>query len=241
MTLLLTLTRVPNVLGIYGTKPIGAVAAGDYFPPSAALLHPEASESYRKLEQETGKKLRISDMFRSAEMSLQALQQKSGVQPPGFSAHNFGMAIDVAVDACLSSFALTKEGFDSLMARYGWYCHRKDHKLGFEAWHYNFLGAPGEAVPYLAACASHTNTAAGIELKLQSAYGGNFEMSTADMQARLKRLGLYGGDVDGDFGPRTRTAVLAFERAWKLPEDGTADLKMQRTLAFVTAEKLIIS
>jgi hypothetical protein len=233
--LTMRLKRIPGVLGIYGKRPIGGVPAGDYFPDSAALLHPDAAAAYLAVEAGTGKKLRVSDIFRSPESSLMAMQQKSGVQPPGFSGHNFGFSIDIAVDDCLKRFGMTKTQFDAMMETYGWFCHRKDHARGFEEWHYNHFGTGADAEPWLAACEKSTVTSAGVEAKMRTVYGANFVLDTSELQTLLKKLGLYGGSVDGDFGPRSQAAVLAFERAWKLPEDGSPDPKMMRTLATVAA------
>lgn len=239
--LTMILKQVPNVLGIYGTGK-GGIPAGDYFPPSAALLHPDAAAAFEKLQTETGKRVRLSDMFRTPESSLQAMQTKAGVQPPGFSGHNFGFSIDVAVAANLKAFGLDKKGFDELMQKYGWYCHRKDHLMpSFEEWHYNHFGVGGAEAPYLAACAQSTVTGAGVELKIVQTYGASFTMDTTELQRELQKLKLYGGDIDGDFGPRSQQAVLAFERTWKLPVDGSPDPKMLRTLATVTAERTVVA
>ena len=234
--LTLQLKQLPNVLGIYGTGK-GGIPAGDYFPPNAAYLHPEAADSFLKLQKDTGKRLRVSDVFRTPESSLMAMQQKSGVQPPGFSGHNFGFAIDVAVDACLKSFGMSKPTFDAFMGSYGWFCHRKDGKRGFEDWHYNHFGLGPAAAQYHQACANSPVTSDGVEARIVATYGPAFTLTTMELQTLLKGLKLYNGDIDGDFGPRTREAVWAFERTWKLPEDGKADPKMMRTLATVAAEK----
>lgn len=238
--LTMILKRVPGVLGIYGLRPIGEVPAGDYFPSSAALLQPDAAAGFLAVEAGTGKKLRVSDIFRSPEASLAAMQKKTGVQPPGWSGHNFGFSIDVALDACLASFAMTKQAFDAMMASYGWYCHRKDHARGSEDWHYNFFGVGAVAAPWLAACANSVVTSAGVEAKMLALYGESFKLSTIEIQTLLQKLKMYGGDIDGVFGPRSQQAVLAFERAWLLPMDGQPDPRMMRTLATVASEQQLI-
>lgn len=233
------LKRVPNVLGIYGTGK-GGIPAGDYFPPSAALLHPDAAAAYAAVEAGTGKRLRVSDIFRSPESSLMAMQQKAGVQPPGYSGHNFGFSIDVATDACLKSFGMTKKAFDEMMESYGWYCHRKDRQRGFEDWHYNHFGVGAVAAPWLAACASSVVTSAGIEAKIVATYGKSFQLSNEELQTLLQKLKMYGGEIDGDIGPKSQQAILAFERAWHLPMDGRADAKMMRTLATVASDQQLL-
>jgi peptidoglycan hydrolase-like protein with peptidoglycan-binding domain len=46
------------------------------------------------------------------------------------------------------------------------------------------------------------------------------------LQTRLKELGLYLGRVDGDFGPKTETAIKAFQASADLPVDGIASLEL---------------
>ncbi len=45
------------------------------------------------------------------------------------------------------------------------------------------------------------------------AAAGPPEMLVADIQRELARLGLYTGSIDGLIGPRTRTAIIAYQRA----------------------------
>ena len=46
--------------------------------------------------------------------------------------------------------------------------------------------------------------------------------SVRQMQERLKELGFYSGDCDGDYGPGTQTAVRLFQSQHGLEEDGAA-------------------
>jgi hypothetical protein len=50
--------------------------------------------------------------------------------------------------------------------------------------------------------------------------------SVQAIQARLKALGFYAGAVDGLAGPRTRSAIAAFQRANGLPVDGSANREL---------------
>ena len=54
----------------------------------------------------------------------------------------------------------------------------------------------------------------------------------SDLQARLKALGYYQGQVDGSFGQNTLAAVLAFQKAQGLSADGIAG---QATLSRLSA------
>ena len=220
------LVRVPNVVGIYGKS-------GKEFPARMAFLQPDAAAAYAAASK---LKLVVSDMLRSAEESLMARQQKSGVQPPGFSAHNYGFAIDIATDAVLKATKLTKPALDKELEEYGWYCHRKDGKRGMEDWHYNFLGNRDEAAPFLKVCERSSNRSGAIEAKIKAVFGDGLKLTPEEAQTALSKLKMYRGEIDGKFGNQSKTALMIFQRAWKLPETGALDDKTERTLAFVTAE-----
>ena len=55
-----------------------------------------------------------------------------------------------------------------------------------------------------------------------------------DIQRRLKDLGYYSGPADGDFGPATEKAVIAFQKANKLTADGKVG---EKTLAMLNSSK----
>ncbi|WP_255247486.1 glycosyl hydrolase family 18 protein [Paucisalibacillus globulus] len=46
-----------------------------------------------------------------------------------------------------------------------------------------------------------------------------------DLQTKLKKAGLYKSKIDGSYGPGTRSAVIAFQKKYKLPADGIAGAK----------------
>ena len=106
----------------------------------------------------------VSDMFRTAEASLAAMQKKRGVQPPSYSHHNYGRAIDLDVDQTLKMMRAQemttgdypdgqdvapenftgdhvpvkdKRTLDFWLAERGWYCFRGDHKTGRSKAHPN--------------------------------------------------------------------------------------------------------
>ena len=56
------------------------------------------------------------------------------------------------------------------------------------------------------------------------------------MQKRLKELGYYNGSADGDFGPETEKAVIAFQKANGLTADGKAG---KQTLAKLNSRSAI--
>jgi hypothetical protein len=228
----------PSVKGIYGD--------GVLFR-SSRYLHPEAAESFEKLEDETGG-LVYTGMRRTAEASLAASRAKQGVQPPGYSGHNYGLSVDVAIEdftvpggterrqGTLTSLGLSYPELLAVMEKHGWYCHRRDRQRGFEEWHFNFLEMSKGANHYLAAAGR--SWALAIESLIQDLYGASFDLRDLEMQEALQKLGLYGGGLDGIIGPRSKEAIWAFQRAWKLTK-GPADGATQRTLAFVAAEIVV--
>lgn len=213
----LVLRQLPDTtLGIYGPDK-------NTMPASMRRLHPLAAESFQNL----AGVLRISDAFRTPESSLHAMQIKRGVQPPGFSAHNFGFAIDVALGDCLKRLGMTKTKFDEAMAEYGWFCHRRDHNRGMEDWHYNH-GIEAFIDP------KDTSTAPAVERLIQQTYGEQLRLSALEAQTLLKQMRYYQGDLDGEIGPRTEAAIGAFQKAWQVKESGLGR-KTQRVLAVVAA------
>jgi hypothetical protein len=191
----------------------------------------------------------VSDMYRSPESSLAARASGRGAQPPGFSAHNFGEAVDVALDATMTNLAklrgakrVTKPELDAELAEYGWYCHRTDGKVGKskihphdESWHYNHLGR-GKST------AGFRSTAAWVEAQIVERYGAALYLGApadrpANAQAALKRLGMYSGRIDGLFGPISTQGLKAFQRAWGLRDTGKLDDRTCRTLAYVSSDR----
>lgn len=223
--LTLKLTTLPSVLGIYGTKK-------DQFPTRMSRLHPDAAAAFQAAEADLKQRIRVSDMFRTAEQSMQAREEKSGVQPPGYSLHNYGIAIDVAIDAMLQGLKCSKSMLDARMTAFGWYCHRKDGNRGSEDWHYNYLGPNGQALINQYSPKS-TNTSAAAESRIQALYGPELKLDEKEVQECLAFLKLYSGEIDGKIGPRSQQSIKAFQRAWKLPETGAVDSKTERTLAYV--------
>ncbi len=207
----LNLESVESVIGIYGRHK-------NTLPKRMRFLHPEAAQSFREHLADV---VIVSDMFRSAKESLEAMKRKSGVQPPGYSAHNYGLAIDIDVTRTLEFWdpKARKQHLDQWMEKHGWYCHRKDHKRGKEWWHYNYLGRDGGG--YLRDTDRYNSSA--IERKIQDLYGDHFEMTKYQVEALLGITSI-------------RIAIKAFQRKWGLLIDGIAGPRTKRTLAYVSAE-----
>lgn len=223
----------PTTRGIYNTR-----AGPGTLPERFRYLWPPAADAFGLLELDTGG-LVYSDILRSAEESLAAMQRKAGVQPPGFSGHNFGFSVDVAVDETMKLRSWDYERLSKELEAHGWYCHRRDGVRGYgksESWHFNYLGPGGGKYLVLARPGAW---AAPLEARVQDVYGTALRLTDAELQACLKKLGMYAGDVDGMVGPLSKQAIGAFQRAWRLPE-GPADDRTRRVLAFVAAERVIV-
>ena len=232
--MILKLTALPDLpFGIYRRK-----TGADRLPARMRYLHPELVQPFLSIYEALKQRFFISDMLRSAEASLQAVKEKRGAQPPGFSGHNYGFSIDVSLTAnkvrghrgTLTENGMSKKQLDELMEAHGFYCHRLDHNLAFEAWHYNgFTGR--EFSQYYKS--GDTRTSAALERKIQYIYGSSFLIDGFTAQNHLASMGLYRGEIDGIIGPLTCTAVNAFQRAFSLPETSCLDARTKRTLAFV--------
>ena len=233
--MIIALTKMPaSIRGIYGPKK-------DSLPERMRYLHPEAADAFKRADRAIA--LVVTDMYRSAEASLMAVRAKRGALPPGVSPHGYGLAIDLDITATLrlqrlSSDPEDKADLDTALEDYGWYCHRKDHRRGFEDWHYNYLGGVDQA-KWLTACKRTKTTAPAVEARIQSLYGPWLTQDVAGVQTLLSQLGMYSGAIDGKLGPLSQEAIRAFQRAWGLREDGKAGPRTQRTLAFVTAKRTV--
>ena len=229
-------------------------AHGIYATPTGLLrgegrLHPEAVVALRAVEGFDS--FIFSGLFRTAEQSLVAMRSKVGVQPPGYSAHNFGLAVDIALDdydvpgtehrglpskpGTLTRLGIQYGELLARMAAQGWHCHRRDRRVGGEAWHFNWLGSYATEALAMTLEVNPRTWEAAAEFVIWRRYGAWLVLNTVDVQTALQHLHLYKGDLDGQFGPRSREALAAFQRAWQLPDTGLPDARSQRVLAVVAA------
>lgn len=214
---------------------------GKPFPSWGRFLVPDAAYSVLAIEKDTGG-LRYTDIWRTAEISLTARGEKTGVQAPGYSGHNYGFSLDLDLNGSMARRRADYPHLRDLMASYGWYCHRRDGLGGSESWHFNFLGVGSKSDRYLSVTDKHSPATwdKAVELRITEAYGTDFELSRIAIQTKLQQLKFYQGELDGEFGPQTKQAILNFQNQWKLSSTGLADDAFKRTLAFVTATKNVV-
>ena len=222
----LVLKELPATLAHFSGKPV---------PAWMRYLHPLAADSVVQLERESGG-LVYTDIWRTAEVSLWAMRQKSGVQPPGFSAHNYGLAIDFAVDPTLKKLGWDYPKFQAFLEQRNWFCHRRDGRRGSEDWHFNFL--PSGLSPSLVDAKRPATWANPAEANILEHYADQLQPGPAEEQKMLRQLGLYNGDIDGLLGPNSRRAAEKFREKWGLPPAGQ-NQRYLRTLAFVTATRML--
>lgn len=216
LTLALAAIPAEIVKGIYGPNK-------DQMPARMRFLYPAVARGFYLITD----RVVVSDMFRSPESSLAAVKAGRGAMPPGFSGHNYGLSIDVDVAASIKrSGVANKERLDAFMEAHGFYCHRRDHRIASEAWHYNYLGAGTVISPKV------QSTSGYIEAAIIKLYGDALKPDDTECQRLLKKLVIYSGEADGVIGPISKAAINVFRRGWGLG-DGTLDAKTRRTLAYV--------
>lgn len=219
---------------LWAARGIYPAPHGTELPERMRYLHPQAADSLTGFELEHPGMLWISDCYRSAEASREAwMAHRAGVQRPGWSAHNFGLALDLDIVRILNrSPDLHYADLLAIMARYGWYCHRRDEQRGAEDWHFNHLGSSADHCLLLAG--RHPESwSRPVEERIQDLYGSQFLLSIVDCQAALARLGYDCGPADGIPGPRTRAAVERFRQDWSMVPGTHLDWRVQRLLAYL--------
>jgi hypothetical protein len=203
-------------------------------PLRSLFLHPLAADSFLA---DLADAVSVTDMFRSAEVTMMAIAAGRGTRLPGYSGHNFGFSIDIDLDVTLRERRLEKAAFDSWMAARGWHCERRDGTRGLDDHHYDFL-ALGEQL----GLAPMSDPIRDLETLIVRVYGEALAPDPEESQRQLKKLRHYGGVVDGEIGPVTTEAIRIFQRAWQLDRDaqttlGTLDARTRRTLAFVCCQR----
>jgi hypothetical protein len=226
--LAIKLRKLGPVRGIYGIN-------GNSFPARAAFMHPEAAAAFTELERTAGP-FSYSDILRGADESLQACKTGRGSQPPGYSGHNFGISFDIAVDKVLKEKRWGYEKLCTTLEDRGFYPYRQDHSRGNEEWHFNFLGPHAEDIVRRTSVRNLWQRAA--EEVIQSYYPKITPMGAVDIQQALQKLGLYSGEIDGNLGPLSFTAINLFNQTWSISPNAIGE-RFQRTLAFVAADKVI--
>ena len=223
-----------NVTAVEDAKVTGIYKVGgsaNKMPTRTRRLHPKARESFIEISGS----LVISDMFRTPESSLQAVLDGRGALMPSYSAHGYGLSLDIDITKAMKVLGFKKKAqFDEFMASHNWLCHRLDGLREFEEWHYDY---DLDGLVSANVLPKHRSRQPAREKMLQTVYGAAWALTAKDAQVGLKELGLYSGAIDGIFGKLSKQALLAFQRAWKLKTDGVLSDQSKRVLWFVAACK----
>jgi hypothetical protein len=230
--LTITLQKLnPPPLGVYGPP-------GSPLPGRMAFLHPDAAASLAALEAESGG-LVYSDIYRDAMGSLTAHRAKAGVEPPGYSAHGYGLAFDLAVDESVERSGKSYEQLLALLQSHGWYCYCRDGQRGKEDWHFNWLGDRAANIMVQLELDNRRTWWFAAELNILALYPEvGHRMNPIEIQKALAELGLYRGAIDGNLGPLSTSAAVHFGAAWDTPPRGTV---FERTLRFAAAKVVIVN
>lgn len=204
-------------------------------PRQWARLYPTVATAFQRMEAQLGG-LIYTGMFRTAEASFAARKKKTGVQQPAYSGHNYGFSVDIAVDATLEDKRWKYPRLLRRLSELGWYCHRRDGRRGMEDWHFNYFGPMvGNHMERIDTNKAGT-WASAVEHMIIYYYGSELELGAVQIQAALKKLKMYGGEIDGVLGPLSKEGWHAFQRAWELDKQPFTDSITQRVLAYVAAQ-----
>lgn len=204
----------------------------------ARLLAPDAAASLLSLEKDTGGLVYV-DIWRDAVASLLSRRLRKTSQLPSYSPHNYGFAVDLDVKAILDEKKILYEDLIYIMKKRGWFCHRRDGDgTKHEAGHFNYLGDLGERF-IVKTTFDPATWQRPAEERIYELYGKEFQISLQTAQGLLTKAGFYNGETTETIDAYTREAILAFQRAWDLVEDGQMSMSFCRCLVFVTADRQV--
>ncbi|WP_409277095.1 hypothetical protein [Pseudomonas defluvii] len=191
-------------------------------PKRMAVATPDMAQAIALIGKaliEVGGRLVLSDLYRSYDMQMQShldyINKKKTAfsPPPGGSFHEAGRAMDLS----LSELKIPLKKFWEVAKKYGAVpIIATPSSSTSEAWHFECRGSHQNVIdyysaghgdnfkkPYSAGAASAI-LAAGIHV---DKFGSN--QKEAQLQAALIRLGQNIGNIDGQIGVKTRTALQA--------------------------------
>ena len=196
------------------------------------LLCPDAAAALSSVDKETSGLLCYKEMWQDAVSSLLSRRLRKERPLPGYSANNYGLAVDLD----LSNSAICYRDILEAMKKYGWYCYRRDGemKAGYE----RFLFVGDLVEKYLRLSTYDPGTwDLPAELRIYDLYGTQFQITLPEAQKLLVKAGFYTAPVNGERDQYFRESLMAFQRAWGLSESGTLDTTTCRVLSFITAEQ----
>lgn len=195
-------------------------------PKRMAQCTPDTQQALIAIGKEVEKKgghLYLSDLFRSYDMQLQShldfvnKKKKAFSPPPGGSMHEAGRAFDLDLD----NLKIKLADFWKIAEKFGVFPIIDKPTAGVsESWHFDCRGSHQKVYEYYKAgkgsnmkpyTAMSASGILSIGVKVD-AFGK--KQSDAAVQAGLVRLGFELGNIDGDIGQKTHTALSKAKITW---------------------------
>lgn len=215
--------------------------AGGPLPYRLAWAHPSLAEAI-KTALAAGIPLVLSDCYRSLAASLARRKQfaaaggKQLAKRPAESPHNFGLAIDIDVNAALIRGGFkNKADLDGALAACGLWCHRRDGLRGANPRHYNALETDKRAARWLS-FASPRSTSRAVEARVLALYGAGFGVSETEAADFFRRATPGRKAPIAPGSPDYIKGLRALKLSWGLEGGDSLDTKTQRLIACLQAE-----
>lgn len=175
-----------------------------WLPARMAWLDPRAARDFERMNEACGHRIEYTDVYRSTLTQILAIRQATRAKkrlyaPPTKSGHNFGLSVDIGVEATLENFRKSgqadlvvasrdRPALGRWMAGFGW------TGIDSEDWHFNHLDGAASAVK-----------------KIDAEYGERLRLSNVDVQRAINRLLKLDKPLveDGQLGPVTASAAKA--------------------------------
>lgn len=215
-------------------------APGVSGPAKMKLLQHDAAAALQEADKELKSVvlLKYTDMWRDPVAQLCATRLRPESPTLGYNGHGFGVSFDIDITSIRDQahFDIVR----SILRKHGWYCHRRDGAvLAVGAWHFDFLGPLAEK--YLIESNFDPQTwNRPVQTFIYERWGDRFRLNVEEAQVCLSETGLFKGYATGELDFYTREALMAFQRTWRLPENGQADARTCRVLALVSSRVHIL-
>jgi len=216
-------------------------AKGGQVPRNRAFLAPDAARDFIQLQKDTGGDLVFWDVYRSVDRQVLLRKTMPNVANlPGFSAHNFGVALDVSLPSLLDwlrkkgKIATTDGGIRrpdlgwagplnelysirQFLASYGF------SPINHEAWHFE-----------------HRLSYTTFRGYVADVYKQELDLSTTEIKMGLHELGYDVWPIDEDRNGKYALAVMAMQKDHGLVVDGVPGPITKRVLALLCADVRLV-
>jgi hypothetical protein len=195
----------------------------------------DAAASLKLVERDSGG-LVYADLWQDGVAVFCAKRRNPDSPKPGYSSHQFGFGVDLDLRGTQEKTRLNYKELLKVMEKSFWYCYRRDEEPNLPgSEHFDYFGE--HAMNYLLkATYDPIKWPRAAEERIHELHGEDFSLSIAQVQKKLGELGIYSLPISGELDEYTREAIMVFQRAWGLSEDGTASMPFCRVLSVLTVE-----